>query len=159
MLFLFYSYRKEALYCSSFRLIESSSYINCNQICDWWQPLISSNIVLYTQIYAHVVFSFINLSVSRRVLLYQVFIKQLIDANLPSVLHHVALKVHKTQYWNSIMKVNFTISASITGDCILMNLTPQFSWHFLPPPPTNVEKSLLFQGRCDLKSLEIPSES
>lgn len=52
---------------------------------------------LYTQIHARVLFRFINLSGSRRVLLYQVFIKQLIDANLPSVLHHVDLKVHKIQ--------------------------------------------------------------
>ena len=114
----------------SFRLSEGSSHISCNQICDWWQPLISSNIELYTQIHARVLFRFVDLSGSRRVLLYQVFIKQLIDVNSPSVLHHVALKVRKIQYWNSIMKVNFTISSSISGGCILMNLTLLFSLVF-----------------------------
>lgn len=86
---------------------------------------------LYTQIHARVLFGFINLSGSRTVLLYQVFIKQLIDENLPSVLHHVDLKVHKIQYWNSIMKANFTISSSITRGCVFINQTPEFSWAIL----------------------------
>lgn len=111
---------------------EHSSHINCNQIYDWWRTLISSNIAFYTQKYVRVTFKFLNPSVSRRVFLYQVFIKQLINANLPSVLHQVALKVHKIPYWNSIMKVNFTILASITGGCILKNQT-MFPAFFLLP--------------------------
>lgn len=85
---------------------------------------------LYTQIHARILFRFINLSGSRTVLLYQVFIKQLIDVNLPSVLHHVDLKVHNIQSWNSIMKAYFMISSSITRGCVF-NPTPEFSWAIL----------------------------